>query len=243
MGYEIIYSYHDKVDGDYNKEETKTIKKKVGDPFEDVPLEKLASSVMGQLARRDILVVGVEIFELAKRKISFREVSNGVVIKNKKFGFDQTTGSFVVQDTEPERSDHEPQTASAQGDRTVYPHEQIKKELTAKGEAPPSRKAIDYVVYVPEPQQIPEVARKGFKLTVDRKYPVFHRQQSMQGDVLTMTDDTNREIKISDKYFVPGKINLIADSELRFSETTKEREGGNLYWGGAVSDNVPNIRK
>ena len=245
MGYEIIYSYHDKVDGGYDKEETKTLKKKVGDPFEDVTLEKLASSVMGQLARRDILVVGVEIFELAKKKISFREVSNGVVIKNKKFSFDQTTGSFVVQDTEPD-PDREAQPAQqsqqSQG-RVVYPHEQMKKELTAKGEAPASKKPVDYVVYVPEPQQIPEVARMGYRLTVDRKYPVYGKRSTIQGDVLTMMDDANREIQISDKYFVPGKINLIADSELRFSETTREREGGNLYWGGAVSDNVPNIRK
>ena len=51
VGYEIIYSYHEKQDGNYNKEETKTLKKKVGDPFEDVSLETLASSVMGQLAR------------------------------------------------------------------------------------------------------------------------------------------------------------------------------------------------
>lgn len=241
MGYEIIYSYHDKVDGSYNKEETKTLKKKVGDPFEEIPIEKLASSVMGQLARRDILVIGVEIFELAKKKVSFREVSNGVVIKNKKFSFDQNTGSFVVQDTDPEPQEAKQSALPALP--TVHPHESLKKELTAKGEAAAPRKAIDYVVYVPEPQQIPEVARKGFKLTVDRKYPVFGKQSSIQGDILTMTDDTNREIKISDKYFVPGKINLIADSELRFSESTREKEGGNLYWGGAVSDNVPNIRK
>lgn len=29
MGYEVIYSYHEKVDGDYNKDEVKTIKKRL----------------------------------------------------------------------------------------------------------------------------------------------------------------------------------------------------------------------
>jgi hypothetical protein len=75
MGYEITYSYHEKADEGYNKEETKSKKKKVGDPFEDVPLEKLASEIIKLMARRDIFVVGFEIFELAKKEVTFRETS------------------------------------------------------------------------------------------------------------------------------------------------------------------------
>lgn len=240
MGYEVIYTYHERVDGSYNKEETKTIKKKVGDPFDDVPMEKLASSIMGQLARRDIFVVGVEVFELSKKKVSFRETDNGVVIKNKKFSFDQVTGDFTVRDVDEHSAPNQSQTI-------IHPHEALstnqRKELTASGESTPPRKVVDYVVYVPEPQQIPEVAKKGFRLTVDKKYAVHQKQPSMQGDVLTILDDANREIKISDKYFVPGNIQLFADNELRFSETQKQRESGNLFWGGAVSENMPNLRK
>lgn len=240
MGYEVIYTYHEKVDGSYNKEETKTTKKKVGDPFDDVPMEKLASSIMGQLARRDIFVVGVEVFELSKKKVSFRETDNGVVIKNKKFSFDQVTGDFTVRDAEEQ--------PTQQPTPIVHPHEALatnqRKELAVSGENGVSTsKAIDYVVYIPEPQQIPEVAKKGFKLTVDKKYAVYSKQSSIQGDILTIRDDVNREIKISDKYFVPGNIQLFADNELRFSETQKQREGGNLFWGGAVNENMPNLRK
>lgn len=240
MGYEVIYTYHERVDGFYNKEETKTIKKKVGDPFDDVPMDKLASSIMGQLARRDVFVIGVEVFELSKKKVSFRETDNGVVIKNKKFSFDQVTGDFTVRDV-----DEQP-TQQAVGQPALHPHEIIanqRKELTASGESNPSKRVVDYVIYVPEPQQIPEVAKRGFRLTVDKKYAVYHRQSSMQGDVLTMNDDANREIKIGDKYFVPGNTQLFADNELRFSETQKQRENGNLFWGGASNDNMPNLRK
>ena len=243
MGYEVIYTYHERVDGSYNKEETKTLKRKVGDPFDDVPIEKLASSIMGQLARRDIFVIGVEVFELSKKKVSFRETDNGVVIKNKKFSFDQVTGDFIVRDT-----DEQPAPQQHQAHPIVHPHEALstsqRKELTASGESstPPPR-AVDHVVYVPEPQQIPEVAKKGFRLTVDKKYVVYSKQSSIQGDILTIRDDSNREIKISDKYFVPGNIQLFADNELRFSETQKQREGGSLFWGGAVNDNMPNLRK
>ena len=88
MGFECIYYFHKKVDGDYDRENKETFKKKVGDPFDDVPLEKLAASIMAQMARRDIWIVDVEIFELTKKQISFKESKGGIVIKNKKFSFD-----------------------------------------------------------------------------------------------------------------------------------------------------------
>ncbi len=253
MGYEIIYSYHEKHDGTYNKEETKTLKKKVGDPFEEIPLEKLASSVMGQLARRDILVVGVEIFELTKKKVSFRETDNGVVIKNKKFSFDQTSGNFTIQELPQECSVSLSQCGQAESGKElvpvkqlpqniVHPHEQLqnKKQIENSGQL---KKPVDHVIFYPEPQMYPEVKSKGYRLTIDKKYAVYAKTSSIQGELFTIIDDINREIKISDKFFVPGNVSLLADNELNFSETQKQREGGNLYWGGATNDNMPNLRR
>lgn len=241
VGYEVIYSYHERIDGVYNKDETKTLKKKVGDPFEEIPLERLASMVMGQLARRDIFVVGVEVFELAKKKISFRETDNGVVIKNKKFSFDKTTGDFCVQEVpDPSQVQQVQQPPPHQGSQKfVYPHEQM---AINKQSSVTTRRAIDTMVFSPELPMIHEVKTKGFKLTVDKTYQVFSRKNSMTGEILTITDDQDREIQISDKYFVPANVSLIADRELNFSEKSKDRDGGNLFWGNASSDNVPIIR-
>lgn len=240
MGYEVIYSYHERIDGVYNKDETKTLKKKVGDPFEEIHLEKLASTIMGQLARRDIFVVGVEVFELAKKKISFRETDNGVVIKNKKFSFDKTTGDFSVQDIpDPSQVENHVQIQQT-NQKFVYPHEQM---AINKQSGSPSRRAIDTMVFSPELPMIHEVKTKGFKLTVDKKYQVFSRKSSVTGEILSIVDDQDREIQISDKYFIPANVSLIADKELNFSEKSKDRDGGNLFWGNASSDNVPIIRK
>ena len=96
MGFECCYYYHEKVDGDYNREETKTFRKKVGDPFDEVPLEKLAASIIAQMARRDIWIVNVEIFELSKKQVSFKESKGGIVIKNKKFSFDGSEDAAFV---------------------------------------------------------------------------------------------------------------------------------------------------
>ena len=239
MGYEVIYSYHEKVDGNYNKDEVKTIKKKVGDPFEDVPLEKLASVVMGQLARRDIFVASVEVFELSKKSISFRESDGGVVIKNKKFTFDHSVG-FSVQDLSVACVGNSTYPHEQVEKREIYPHEQlaIQKQTTGK-----PRKPISTVVFSPELPMLHEIKTKGYKLTVDKKYPVYAKSGSIQGEIYTIVDDLSREIKISDKYFIQAPVGLIGDNEVNFSETQKDREGGKLFWGNASQENMPNIRR
>ena len=80
-------------------------------------------------------------------------------------------------------------------------------------------------------------------MTVDKRYQVFSRKNSITGEILSIVDDQDREIQISDKYFIPANVSLIADKELNFSEKSKDRDGGNLFWGNASNENVPIIRK
>ena len=64
------------------------------------------------------------------------------------------------------------------------------------------------------------------------------------GEIFVIQDDTGREQAVSDAYFVPANINLIADRELGFSETQEEKDGGVLYWGNASSDpGMPDVRR
>lgn len=245
MGFELIYSYHEKKEGEYNKEETKTKKKKVGDPFEDVPLEKLASEIIKLMARRDIFVVGFEIFELAKKEVSFREAKGGIVIKNKKFLFDDDNNTLTVQEVpaslpQPMPVDY-PQHVSVVGQapqptlaQPVQPHNQ--------GQLRP----VKWMIFAPELPMMPEVKQKGLRFTPDKKYPVFQVQPHPTGigEVYKMVDDTGREQLVSDKYFVPGEPVLFADKELRFSETAAQRDGGKLYWGSAASEpDMPVLRR
>ncbi len=74
MGFEVYYSYYEKnSDGEYNKDSLKVMKRNVGDLLDDTSIEVLAAKVLSQLARRDIWVQNVEIFEYKKNKITFRE--------------------------------------------------------------------------------------------------------------------------------------------------------------------------
>lgn len=247
MGFEVYYHYNEKLEDGYDKSELKTLKKRIGDPFEDVSLDKLAASITAQLARRDIFISEVEVYELSKKKISFKETKGGIVIKNKKFLFDSTeaTLSCVEQDSESDPSPErfpEPHTHTAQKvvseASTLHPHEILSP--------PRSRRAIDSVVFAPEPHHIPDLKRKNLSLTIDKKYEVFEKKPSPNGlgEMYLIVDDRNKDQLVPDLYFIPGSVNLFGDKELDFSGSTSQREGGNLLWGDAKLDSgMPDIRR
>lgn len=244
MGYECHFKYHERIDGEYNKEEIKILKKKIGDPFEEVSMQKLAASVMAQLARRDIWIVDVEIYELTKKQITFKETKGGVVIKNRKFLFDgqeEDIASIIVEATHQENQMNVTGEAARQFIRQTenqHPHNTVQPAVD-----PATRRPIGQLVFAPEPQQIPEIKQKNLKFTVDNKYSVYERKSSPLGDVLLVIDDTGRQQTISDKFFVPVP-QLFADNELGFSENQQQRDGGKLYWGSANADsNMPDIRR
>jgi hypothetical protein len=99
MGYEVIYKFHERLpDGKY-AEEVKETKKTVGKVHQEIPLSKLATVIMSQLARRDIWIIDVDIFEYTKKKISFKEPMDGkgLILKGKRFNI---TGQEVDVEVE-----------------------------------------------------------------------------------------------------------------------------------------------
>jgi hypothetical protein len=89
MGFVVEYKYHQATaPGEYNREETLTSDIKVGSPYEEIGLEVLAGRLMALMARRNIMVVGVEAFEIIKKPLVFKETDEGIILKNKKFKFD-----------------------------------------------------------------------------------------------------------------------------------------------------------
>lgn len=257
MGFECVYKYHDRLEeGGYDRDETKSFKKKVGDPFEDVPLTKLAAAVMAQLARRDVWIVDVEVYELSKKQVSFKETKGGIILKNKKFLFDgggEEESTIIVQDM----IQHAPQpvytaqpytptpgpisqtseiNVQGQTESQFQPHNAIQQAVP--------KRPVDYVVFSPELQQMVEVKQKNLRFTVDKKYPVYKKESGIGGEIFTMIDDTGRQQLVSEKYFVAPPAGLYGDKELGFSESPSQRDGGKLYWGGANAEpDMPEIRR
>jgi hypothetical protein len=255
VGFECCYHYHEKIDGEYNREETKTFKKKVGDPFDDVSLERLAASIMSQMARLDIWIINVEIFELSKKQVNFKESKSGIIIKNKKFSFDGGgEDSFIsveeiIQTSAPQQTTQ--QYTDFQNNQQRLPSQQLSAAAahphnlssTSKNV---SRRSVDLMVFLPEPLHLHQAKQKNLRFTVNNKYPIFEKRPAPNGvgELFLTQDDLGREQIVSDVYFVPANINLIADKELNFSETPEEKDGGKLYWGSAATDpGMPDLRR
>jgi hypothetical protein len=265
MGYEIVYSFHRRLpDGQgYNKEETETINRRIGEPFDEVPLDKVAAAIMQQMARRDVWVVGVEIHEYKKNKVTFRETDGGIVIKNRKFQLDQGANlisqelkSVEINDPRMAENGHAPKVMDLidpgpmpvirasvpQADPNMMPAEQPN----------PKRRVRRWVVFQPELPMLAEARQKGLKCTENKKYPVFdekeHPMGLQLGMVYTILDDLQREIQCSDKYFVPATVHLDRDSRNDpFSNGPSNNDsGGKLIWPGEIIEQqtgVPDVRR
>jgi len=237
MGFEVEYSYHERdEEGNYNKEEVKTMKRLVGDVYEEVSLEKLASAIMGQLARRDVWVTDVKVHEFARKAISFRETKGGIVIKNRKFLLDNAE-MFAQEIQEVPVAPQAAAPAAAQFPHNVQQASIYKEQAFPHNQELPlaERRPIKWLVFSPELPMMVEVKQRNLRFTVDKKYPIFEETPHPTGFGLAIktVDDAGREQLMSDKYFVPANIKLSMDDELGFSDSPEDKDGGTLNWHGA----------
>jgi hypothetical protein len=229
MGFEVIYKYHEKdASGNYNKEEVKELKKKVGNAYEDLPLEKLASVIMSQLARRDIWILpDVEIYEYKKTKISFRETKGGIVIKNKKFELD-TDANIVIH----EFTEGEPATNGA-----MVPALPPNNKVNIAG---PTGRPIKWVALDPSDQNLAKVKGSGLAFLPNKRYPVFNEvthPKEFGTMIYTMLDENKREVTIKDEYFLNADQRLVG-----FNSTVDRESEPKLAFGNYEKDTMPDIR-
>lgn len=238
MGYEIIFHYKEVSDkpGVY-LDEVKTKTCKVGKATEDVAMDVLAGKVMSQLARRNILIVDVEIYEFAKKKIGYRESADGIVIKNKKFSFD--TGAVTVTDEFESESEAEedfkpiPSTSKEIANRSC--------PLNAKNLAP--KRAIRQEIYDPDPVALHKAKQKGLKFTPGRKYPIFSEESLGSTLVYTSRDDSGKEVKVNAEYFVAiGSGLMEQENAPTYVGAENQKEEINL-WNNYEQVDMPDIRR
>lgn len=253
MGYEITYSYHEEITrGEYNREEIKTKQVKVGSPYEEVPLEIVAGKVMAQLARRNILVVDVEINEYTKKKISFKETSDGILIKNRKFSFDEgaivSTNSFsetVEENNEQQEQEQaKPQTGVETTLLQLLQNPDILKLLGNKVQSPKQpgalnlmkQKPIRYEIFRPyDKVLLDDAKRRGLAFTIGKRYPVYKERQAeyaQVGMLYTTEDDKGNYQVMSDKFFEPEPKPLTKGFEVEHRNNTD----ANLDWSSFVDE-------
>lgn len=235
MGYEIIYHYQEKTEKGYG-EETKTFKKRLGDPYEDYPLEELSKSILLQLARRDIYVKDLEVYEITKKKIKYKETKNGIILKNKKYLFSEG-GLELVVNASDDKEDKEQKEEIVIQEPVMLQAEN--KPIKNVNESVDLSRVVKRMCFVPEPQQLIDLLKKGIKLTQDKTYNINKVEPHPNGinEIYTLLDDKGKIQKVSDIYFIP-MTNLIGQEE-----QSEFKEDRSLNWSGLIDDSIPSIRK
>lgn len=245
MGYEVNYSYYEKLpDGNYNKEDLKVMKRKVGDPLEDTSLEVLASKILAQLARRDIWVQDVEVFEYKKNKITFKETQGGIILKNHKFTLDTVSHGLDSKEiAQPQPVTPQPQP-KPNGNNLIHQptrnHQPIALPPELTGQSP-----ARIEIYDPEPDHIRAGLVRG-KFTSGKRYPIFKEQRDPReaqfGKELPMLyttiDDTGKMVVTPGVTFRPVPVSLIGGNF-----ESRKSGGDGLMWEGVESEQVIDIRR
>lgn len=217
MGYEIKFLFHArKEEGGYNTENQEEKLVKIGKPFDETPLEKVAASIMGQLARRDIWVVGVEVSELVKKEINFKECKDGrgIVLKNKRFSFNEATQMVAEDVVEECVSPVQPEVDNLYSNPN-RPAPVVKTSVPAV-----NQKKVLYKVYF-DPNYQDLNRSRHLKLTKDKEYAVHQVIPSPTGNLmeqkLAVTDDVGRVVIVEERFFTAIGAGLFADNQLDFS--------------------------
>jgi len=229
MGYEVIYKYHEKDEsGNYKKDEIKELKKKIGTAYEDVTLEKLASVIMSQLARRDVWILpDVEIYEYKKVKINFRETKGGIVIKNKKFELDTDANIIVHEFTEGQPTNG-----------MMVPVQPPNNKINIAG---PTGRPIKWVALDPDERNLARVRGSGLSFVPNKRYPVFSEAadpKQFGRMIYTMLDENKREVTTFDDYFLNADQKMVQG----FHSTVDRDSEPKLAYGNYEKDPMPDIR-
>jgi hypothetical protein len=255
MGYELNFKFKEEITKGEYAEEIKEKKVKVGDPWEEVPLEQVAGKIMAQLARRNILIVDVEIYELKKSKLSYKEADDGIVIKNKKFKFDD--GAAVVPVVMDEASALEAAIGSLDDEAM---RAKLLKMLKPSNGSPGTALALPkntnpginlagplkYETFDPNPQELSGIQAA---LTPGKRYAILREESKGQG-VFTrvyyfLKDDKNRDVKVPAECFVATTNTMLRfENEVNDPLTSSGRDPGiRLSYGSEANDDVPDLRR
>ncbi len=184
---------------------------------------------MAQLARRDIWVVDVEVVELVRRSVNFKECKDGkgIVLKNKRYSFDgsadileeeevETTPLVVPNGMQP----HEVMAMRQQNNMDDLYSNPNKPVPVKQQPVTVNTNRVMYKVYFdPAIQYINEVKR--YKLTKDKEYNVYqviaHPTGKLDLQKIVIMDDTSKILTIDEKYFTTAGRGLFADEQLNFS--------------------------
>jgi hypothetical protein len=223
--FEVEFKYYkQKEDLDYNKEEPFVFKNKFGKIDEDYPKEKLAKYILTQLARRDIFIYDLEIYEFTKKKVNFKLGKNGFLIAGIKFNNSDLAEDCNLENDVPA----EPQAIPKIQQPAPQPQNKFVNLANKFGDLK-TRKIMRKVAFVPPLRM--DKSKFPYKFTLNKIYPVYSERYNNNGIgmFITTTDDNNDVLEVIDEYFVPANTSLEYENEM---DAGKRGNNDLLNWQG-----------
>lgn len=231
MGFEITYSIKN------DNEDIEDKKIKVGKPTDETSIEELAGRIMSLYANRSLDIVDVKIEEYTKKTLSFKQVNDGILIKNRKFkyGYGPALTSTSVYEEE-----QAPEVFYSQNNNFLkieksndvpiapaIPPKNISKDILSneKGRLPHEvlRKAIKHEVFNPDTEL--ESEAKTMNFIKGKKYPIFE-EKNLNNKIFYLVEDENgKTLQVFHDFFTP-EVKLTNQSNI-----TKPPEKINLSYG------------
>jgi len=224
--FEIEFKYYkQKEDLDYNKDEPLVFKNKFGKIDEDYPKEKLAKYILTQLARRDIFIYDVEIYEFTKKKVNFKLGKNGFSISGNKFNNSDLAEECNLENEVSAEPQAIPSTVKENSNTPVQNNFQnLSRKIENK-----SKKVLRRVAFVPPLRM--DKSKFPYKFTLNKIYPVYSERYNMNGVgmIIMTTDDSDNTVEVNDEYFVPANAALEYENEM---DAGKRGNNDLLNWQG-----------
>lgn len=241
MGYEIVYHFRKKLGpGEYSEEVT-TESIIVGEPDQITSLGTAANKIFAKLARPNISVDDVEVYEFTKKKLSFRFADDGIVISNKKFKFDDgpeqepPSCDLTTTPDEPDSPDIAQQLLALlkSNPQVIQQIQNPDSPLPVAAPKLPQKKPVSnrpkpplrFETYDPVDSAMHnDLFSTGKPFTVGKTYPILEEKMAGHGILYSTVDDKGKPQWISDKYFnlIPAEDTEHSENDDFFRPDTKQ---------------------
>ncbi len=161
MGFEIVFHFFEKAEDseDFDREDVKTRSITIGEALDEVPVEKVAATILKEYQKQNVWIDNVEIHQWVKKSLKFSETkSGGVKIGNKAYnlGLNEIM-KWAVDDTPkivlPTQTEIQ-QIQLAQPPPQQIPVPQQPQQQVVPQQAPPPQ-----MMPIQEQQQLPPMPR------------------------------------------------------------------------------------
>lgn len=230
--FEVEFKYYkQKEDLDYNKDEPLVFRNKFGKIDEDYPKEKLAKYILTQLARRDIFIYDVDVYEFTKKKVNFKLGKNGFSIAGSKFNNSDLAEDCNLENDVPSEPQEIPHAPGPHSPKPPIQQPQQNKfvNLANRINDTKTRKIMRKVSFVPPLRM--DKTKFPYKFTLNKVYPVYSERYVPNGIgmYITTVDDNNDVLEVIDEYFVPANAALEFENEM---DAGKRGNNDLLNWQG-----------